>query len=104
MAWLSPRLRQLVKMTYFQRQTNRRKGRPTFLLCQKVGGPLPRSTVSSIWGKARLRDRCDAVIAHEYHEGQGVSHSEAERRAADTELRITDGARRILRAMAERER
>ena len=69
-----------------------------------VGWPLPRSTVSSIWGKARLRDRCDAVIAHEYHEGQGVSHSEAERRAADTELRITDGARRILRAMAERER
>ena len=44
------------------------------------------------------------MIAHEYHEGQGVSHSEAERRAADTELRITDGARRILRAMAERER
>ena len=66
--------------------------------------PHPSPTVSSIWGKARLRDRCDAVIAHEYHEGQGVSHSEAERRAADTELRITDGARRILRAMAERER
>ena len=53
--------------------------------------PHPSPTVSSIWGKARLRDRCDAVIAHEYHEGQGVSHSEAERRAADTELRITDG-------------
>jgi len=66
--------------------------------------PHPSPTVSSIWGKARLRDRCDAVIAHEYHEGQGVSHSEAERRAADTEPRITDGARRILRAMAERER
>jgi hypothetical protein len=66
--------------------------------------PHPSPTVSSVWGKARLRDRCDAVIAHEYHEGQGVSHSEAERRAADTELRITDGARRNLRAMAERER
>ena len=32
------------------------------------------------------------MIAHEYHEGQGVSHSEAEHRAAETELRITDGA------------
>ena len=66
--------------------------------------PHPSPTVSSIWRKARLRDRCDAVIAHEYHEGQGVSHSEAERRAAQTELPVTDGARRILRAMAERGR
>jgi hypothetical protein len=64
----------------------------------------PSSTVSSLWGKARLRDRCDAVIAHEYHEGQGVSHAEAERRAAQTELPVTDGARRILNAMTERGR
>jgi hypothetical protein len=64
--------------------------------------PHPSPTVSSIWRKARLRDRCDAVIAHEYHEGQGVSHAEAERRAAQTELPVTEGARRILRAMAER--
>jgi len=47
---------------------------------------------------------CDAVIAHEYHRGQGVSHAEAERRAAQTELPVTDGARRILRAMVERGR
>jgi hypothetical protein len=64
--------------------------------------PHPSPTVSSIWAKSRLRDRCDAVIAHEYHEGQGVSHSEAERRAAQTPLPVTDGARRILRAMMER--
>jgi hypothetical protein len=64
--------------------------------------PHPSPTVSSIWSEARLRDRCDAVIAHEYHEGQGVSHAEAERRAAQTELPITEGARRILRAMVER--
>jgi hypothetical protein len=66
--------------------------------------PHPSPSVASIWAKARLRDRCDAVIAHEYHEGQGVSHAEAERRAAETALPITDGARRILRAMAERRR
>jgi hypothetical protein len=66
--------------------------------------PHPSPTVSSTWRKMRLRDRCDAVIAHEYHEGQGVSHAEAERRAAQTELPVTDGARRILRAMVERGR
>jgi hypothetical protein len=67
-----------------------------------AGHPSPR--VSSIWRKARLRDRFDAVTAHEFHEGQGLSHEEAERQAANTELPVTDGARRILRAMAERER
>ena len=51
--------------------------------------PHPSPTVSSIGSRARLRDRCDAVIAHEYHEGQGVSHSEAEHRAAETELTRT---------------
>jgi hypothetical protein len=65
--------------------------------------PHPSPAVSSIWCRARLRDRCDAVIAHEYHEGQGLSHKEAERRAAETELAVSDGARSILRAMAERE-
>jgi hypothetical protein len=63
--------------------------------------PHPSPSVASIWRKSRLRDRCDAVIAHEYHEGQGGSHADAERRAAQTELPVTDGARRILRAMAE---
>jgi hypothetical protein len=33
-----------------------------------------------------------------------MAHEEAERRAANTELEVTDGARRILRAMAERGR
>jgi hypothetical protein len=64
--------------------------------------PHPGPTVSSIWFRARLRDGCDAVIAHEYHEGQGLSHDEAERRAAHTDLPVTDEARRILCAMAER--
>ena len=64
--------------------------------------PHPSPTVSSVWRKARVRDRCDAVIAHEYHEGQDVSHTEAERQASQTDLPVTDGARRILQAMMER--
>jgi len=64
----------------------------------------PNPGVSSIWERARSRDRFDAVAAHEFHEGRGMAHEEAERRAANTELQVTDGARRILRAMAERGR
>jgi hypothetical protein len=61
----------------------------------------PGPGVSSIWKSARLRDRFDAVAAHEFSEGRGVSHADAERLAARTDLSVTDGARRILRAMAE---
>jgi hypothetical protein len=31
--------------------------------------PRPSPALSPIWKKARLRDRCNAVIAHKYHEG-----------------------------------
>jgi hypothetical protein len=52
------------------------------------------------WAKARLRDRLDAAIAHEHEEAcRGGSHVEALRRAPDTELPISEGARHILRAM-----
>ncbi len=57
---------------------------------------------SAIWQKARLRDRIDAVIAHEYEESIAGTHKGAEIRAADTTLPISDTARRILRAIAER--
>ncbi len=56
---------------------------------------------SRLWAKSRLRDRIDAVIAHEHLEAQGVSHHEVVQRAPDTELPITENARRILRSMAE---
>jgi hypothetical protein len=56
---------------------------------------------SEIWGKSRLRDRIDAVTAHEYLEAQGISHDEVVQRAPDTELPIHENARRILRIMAE---
>jgi hypothetical protein len=53
-----------------------------------------------IWPKARLRDRIDASIAHELEESRHGTHIEALKAAARTELPITDGARRICRAMA----
>jgi len=63
-------------------------------------------TVAKVWAECRLRDRIDAVIAHEQQEGLGLSHEETLSRAASTPLAITAGARKILRAMggAERER
>ena len=53
-----------------------------------------------IGSKARLRDRIDAVIAHEFEESKTADHVAALKAAAKTELPVTDGARRILRAMA----
>jgi hypothetical protein len=52
------------------------------------------------WPKARLRDRIDSIIAHEWAEEQTLDHDEALKAAAKTKLRVTDGAKRILRAMA----
>ena len=56
---------------------------------------------TKIWAKSRLRDRIDAVTAHEYLEAQGVPHDEVVQRAPDTDLPIGHNARKILRAMAE---
>jgi hypothetical protein len=53
-----------------------------------------------LWPKARLRDRIDAIIAHEWEENRHGTHEAALRAAARTELPVSDGARRILRAMA----
>lgn len=61
---------------------------------------LLRGRGSRVWAKARLRDRMDAVIAHEYEEDRLGSHEAALKRAPKTELPISDRARRILRAMA----
>ncbi len=60
--------------------------------------------VGKIWAKSRLRDRIDAVIAHEVAESITGTHEGAEALAAETELPVSDGARRILRAMAGRGR
>jgi hypothetical protein len=54
-----------------------------------------------IYPKMRLRDRIDAISAHEYeelrHEG---SHAAALKAAPKTKLPISDEARRLCRAMA----
>ena len=55
---------------------------------------------SRIFAKARLKDRIDAIIAHEYEEDRTGSHKEALKASPKTELPITDGARRILKAMS----
>jgi hypothetical protein len=51
------------------------------------------------WQKSRLRDRIDAIIVHELSEAARATHVAALKAAPETELPITDGARRILRAM-----
>lgn len=56
---------------------------------------------SRVWAESRLRDRIDAVIAHEHMEAQGIPHDEVVQRASDTELPISANARKILRSMAE---
>jgi hypothetical protein len=54
-----------------------------------------------IWPKLRLKDRIDAIIAHEYAELRlGGQHAEALKAAARTELPISDEARRLNRARA----
>jgi hypothetical protein len=52
-----------------------------------------------IWPKMKLKDRIDAIIAHEYEELRaGGKHAEALKNAARTNLPISDEARRLNRA------
>jgi hypothetical protein len=68
-------------------------------LLRNIYGPAAAQS----WARCRLRDRINAVIAREQQEGLGFSHEETPRRSAATPLAITEGARRIPRAM-ERKR
>lgn len=53
------------------------------------------------WANARLRDRIDAIISHEYEElRHHGDHAAAIKAAPGTELPISDMARRINRARA----
>jgi hypothetical protein len=58
--------------------------------------------VGTIWAKSRLRDRIDAVIAHEVAEAKTGTHEGAEALAAETDLPVSEETRRILRAIARR--
>lgn len=54
-----------------------------------------------LWTKARLRDRIDAAISHEYEElMHGGDHAAAVKAAPRTKLPISDEARRLNRARA----
>jgi len=54
-----------------------------------------------IWPKMRLKDRIDAIIAHEYEELRaGGKHADALKAAAKTDLPISDGARRLNQTRA----
>jgi hypothetical protein len=55
---------------------------------------------ASLFAGARLRDRMDAIIAHEYEEHRnGMSHTEALKAAPKTALLISETAREICREM-----
>jgi hypothetical protein len=52
-----------------------------------------------VFAKARLRDRIDAIIVHEFEEDRLGTHELALTHAPKSALPISDEARRILRAM-----
>src|SRR5690348_16327325 len=55
---------------------------------------------ATLYAKSRLRDRLDAIIAHEYEEHRhGMSHVEALKHAPKTALPIGDRAREIAKAI-----
>jgi hypothetical protein len=56
------------------------------------------------WAISRLRDRIDAVIAHEVAEGKAGTHEGAEQLAAETDLPVSEGTKSILRSMAGKSR
>ena len=58
-----------------------------------------RPEAGPLWAKSRLRDRIDAIIAHEDAESLTGDHDLAEAMAPDTALPITDGARQLLRTI-----
>jgi hypothetical protein len=59
-------------------------------------------SVGKTWARSRLRDRIDAVIAHELAEASPGAHESAEELAAHTDLAVSEGARWILWAVARR--
>jgi hypothetical protein len=66
---------------------------------QLLGDPAAGGAARA-WSRARLRDRIDAVIAHEYEECLRGNDAAARQHAPTTSLRISDEARVILRLMA----
>jgi hypothetical protein len=67
------------------------------LLTERYGPGIGKTRARS-----RLLDRIDAVMAHEVAEAQTGTHEGAETLAAETDLAVSERARRILKAMAGR--
>jgi hypothetical protein len=59
------------------------------------------SEAGDAWEHASVRIRCDTAIAHEYEEGNGITHDEAIARAHDTELPISNRARELARRIRD---
>ncbi len=60
------------------------------------------SNAAELFGKSRLRDRLDAIIAHEYEEHRhGMDHQAALKHAPNTALPISERAREIAKAMRQ---
>jgi hypothetical protein len=57
------------------------------------------SKAGRLWATSRLRDRIDAIIAHEISEGDHTTHEAALKAAPLTDMPISQRAREILRAM-----
>ena len=54
---------------------------------------------AKLWRESRLRDRIDAIIAHEISEADHGSHKAALKTAPQTEMPISARAREILVGM-----
>ena len=56
---------------------------------------------AKIWARERLPNRINATIIHELAEAEAGTHEAALRLAPETERPISEGTRRILRAMRD---
>jgi hypothetical protein len=84
--------------------TNDRAGRlyvDSGVLNVELNAEVIGPEATKIWANARLRDRIEAVTAHEDLEARGVPHDEVVQRVPDTDLPIGENARKILRSMTE---
>ncbi len=63
-----------------------------------------RPEARQVWAESRLRDRIDAIIAHEDAESLVRDHDLAEAMAPNTTLPTTHGSRQIVRAIRSRPR
>ena len=56
------------------------------------------------WAKARLRDRIDAAIVHEYEDAKHGTHDDAVANSAGTDLPINDRVRDLLKTISKAEK